>query len=194
MNGCAAGPLPRATLEPAALLANPTVTLLEGLGETGPAGEYLDRAVAAGVIEIEADRIRFTHPLLAEGMAEMIGPRRRRRLHRQLAELVSDLEERARHLAFASDAPDPEVARALEEAARHSRRRGAPTRPPSSPSTPEDSRRPKTATTFGDAAWRRPSTTSMRAMPHEPQTCYEKSSLPRHPARIAPSSSTACRR
>ena len=116
----------RRLLEPAALLANPTVTLLEGLGETGPAGEYLDRAVAAGVIEIEADRIRFTHPLLAEGMAEMIGPRRRRRLHRQLAELVSDLEERARHLAFASDAPDPEVARALEEAARHSRGRGAP--------------------------------------------------------------------
>jgi DNA-binding CsgD family transcriptional regulator len=117
----------RRVLEPAALLANPTATVLERLGgDPDQAGEYLDRAVAAGVIEIEADRIRFTHPLLAEGLAAMIGPRRRHTLHRQLASLVPDPEERARHLALAADGPDAEVAQTLDEAARHSRDRGAP--------------------------------------------------------------------
>lgn len=117
----------RRVLEPAALLANPTATILERLaGNPDQAGEYLDRAAAAGVIEIESDRIGFTHPLLAEGLAAMIGPRRRHTLHRQLAELVSDPEERARHLALAADRPDAEVAQSLDEAARHSRGRGAP--------------------------------------------------------------------
>ena len=184
----------RRLLEPAALLANPTVTLLEGLGETGPAGEYLDRAVAAGVIEIEADRIRFTHPLLAEGMAEMIG------LGAVVASTASSpsWSPISRNgLAISRSRPMRRTRKWPERSRRRLGIRVAearPTRPPSSPNTPEDSRRPKTATTFGDAAWRRPSTTSMRAMPHVPQTCYEKSSLPRHPARIAPSSSTACRR
>jgi predicted ATPase len=117
----------RRTLEPAALLANPTATLLGRLGDDPTtADRCLDAAVAEGVIEIEADRIRFAHPLLAEGMATMIGPRRRRLLHRELAELVVDPEERARHLALASDAPDAHVARALDEAAWRSRARGAP--------------------------------------------------------------------
>ena len=117
----------RRLLEPAALLANPTATLLETLGDDPDvAGAHLDDGVAAGVIVIEADRVRFTHPLLAETLAAMIGPRRRRWLHRQLAELVSAPEERARHLALGSDEPDAEVARALDEAARQSRARGAP--------------------------------------------------------------------
>jgi DNA-binding CsgD family transcriptional regulator len=59
-------------------------------------------------------------------MAAMIGPRRRERLHRRLADLVAEPEERARHLALASDRPNAEVARALDEAARHTRTRGAP--------------------------------------------------------------------
>jgi ATP/maltotriose-dependent transcriptional regulator MalT len=90
------------------------------------AGQYLDDAVAAGVIEIEADAIRFTHPLLAEGVAAMIGPRRRRQLHRQLADLVSDPEERARHFALAADGPSADVADLLEASARLARARGAP--------------------------------------------------------------------
>jgi tetratricopeptide (TPR) repeat protein len=117
----------RRVLEPAALLASPTATVLERLArDPDQAGEYLDSAAAAGVIEIDADRIRFTHPLLAEGLAAMIGPRRRHTLHRQLAALVSDPEERARHLALATDRPDAEVAQTLDGAARHSRGRGAP--------------------------------------------------------------------
>ena len=68
----------RRLLEPAALLRDPTVGMLEALSaEPDRVGERLDRAVAAGVIEISADSVRFVHPLLAEGMAAMIGPRRR---------------------------------------------------------------------------------------------------------------------
>jgi DNA-binding CsgD family transcriptional regulator/exonuclease VII small subunit len=117
----------RHILEPAALLTNPTATVLERLSDDpGVAGTHLDEAVAAGVIEIDGGRIRFTHPLLAEGMGAMIGPRRRHELHRRLAEVVHDPEERARHLALSTEAPDAEVAAALDEAARHSRARGAP--------------------------------------------------------------------
>ena len=47
-------------------------------------------------------------------------------MHRRLAELVDDLEERARHLALAASGPHPDVAGALEEAGRHARARGAP--------------------------------------------------------------------
>ncbi len=39
--------------------------------------------------------------------------------------LVADVDERARHLALSTDAPDSDVARALEEAAEHARARGA---------------------------------------------------------------------
>jgi class 3 adenylate cyclase/DNA-binding CsgD family transcriptional regulator len=117
----------RRLLEPAALLADPTVEQLESLaGRPGRVGGQLDDAVAAGVIEIAGMSVRFTHPLLAEGMAAMIGPRRRRELHRQLADLVSDPEERARHLALASDGPSADVAAVLDEAAQRSRARGAP--------------------------------------------------------------------
>jgi DNA-binding CsgD family transcriptional regulator len=114
-------------LEPAALLANPTTTLLEQLEDDSTlAGRHLDEAAVAGVIQLEDDRVRFTHPLLAEGTAALIAPRRRRALHRRLAELVSDPEEKARHLALASDGPDEDVAAALDVAARHARARGAP--------------------------------------------------------------------
>ncbi len=114
-------------LEPAALLASPATTTLERLeGSSAVVGTYLDEAAAAGVIEVEGDRVRFTHPLLAEGTAALIAPRRRRSLHRRLAELVSDPEERARHLALASAGPDEGVATALDVAARTARARGAP--------------------------------------------------------------------
>src|SRR5438034_5544095 len=50
---------------------------------------------------------------------------RRRRLHRRLAELEVDLEERARHLAIAAIGADQEIAAALDAAATHARARGA---------------------------------------------------------------------
>jgi DNA-binding CsgD family transcriptional regulator len=120
------GPV-RRVLEPAALLRDPTVSLLEALS-TAPrqVGQRLDRAVAAGVIEVSVDRIRFTHPLLAEAMAKMIGPRRRSQLHAELAQLVDDPEQRAGHLALVSSQPDAETAGEIERGARVAAARGAP--------------------------------------------------------------------
>ena len=113
-------------LEPAALFRDPTVRMLEALStEPDRVGERLDRAVAAGVVEISSDRVRFAHPLLADGMATMIGPRRRSRLHADLARLVEDPEQRARHLALADSKPGAEIAGEIEAGARAAAARGA---------------------------------------------------------------------
>ena len=116
----------RRLLEPAALLRAPTVGILEALStEPNRVSERLDRAVGAGVIEISSDRVRFAHPLLAEGMAAMIGPRRRRELHADLARLVDDPEERARHLVQATPRPSVDVADCIDAGARAAAARGA---------------------------------------------------------------------
>jgi class 3 adenylate cyclase/DNA-binding CsgD family transcriptional regulator len=117
----------RRVLESAALLADPTPELLETLSEQPDrVGERLDTAVAAGVIEITGDSVRFSHPLLAEGMAAMIGPRRRAQLHTRLAELVDEPEQRAHHLALATTQPDAGIAAQIETGARAALARGAP--------------------------------------------------------------------
>jgi DNA-binding CsgD family transcriptional regulator len=117
----------RRLLEPAALLRDPTASVLEMLStEPHRAGERLDAAVDAGVIEVSVDRIRFAHPLLAEALATMIGPRRRSQLHAELAKLVEDPEERARHLALASSQPSSETANEIEKGAWAAAGRGAP--------------------------------------------------------------------
>jgi DNA-binding CsgD family transcriptional regulator len=119
------GRLPKAAreaLEAAALLSEPTLAALEGIGSDLA---WLDGAVAAGVVELVDDRVRFTHPLLAAAVRSTLGPGRRRRLHARLAELELDPEQRARHLALASTGPDGAVADALEQAARHAVLRGA---------------------------------------------------------------------
>ena len=116
----------RRLLEPAALLRDPTVGMLEALStEPNRVGERLDRAVAAGVIEISAESVRFAHPLLAEGMAAMIGPRRGRELHADLARLVEEPEQRARHLALSSSRPSAALADEIEIGARAAAARGA---------------------------------------------------------------------
>src|SRR5439155_21677176 len=86
----------------------------------------LASAERAGVIEHVDGRIRFTHPLLGSAVYAGASADRKRDLHRQLAAVVPDPEEAARHLALAATGPDPNVARALDDAAHHSRARGAP--------------------------------------------------------------------
>jgi DNA-binding CsgD family transcriptional regulator len=110
-----------------AFLAQPTLALVDDVfADPGRARSDLDRASRAGVIQISGDRIRFTHPLLAAATVSEATPEQRRRLHRRLADTVSDPEERARHLALATMRPDPEVAALLDAAARAARARGAP--------------------------------------------------------------------
>jgi DNA-binding CsgD family transcriptional regulator/exonuclease VII small subunit len=86
----------------------------------------IERATTAGILYRAGNRLAFTHPLLGSTVYAGAMPQARRRVHRRLAELVVDPEERARHLALAASGPDHQVARALEEAGRHARRGGAP--------------------------------------------------------------------
>src|SRR6266542_3393866 len=68
-------------------------------GSPGRVSERLQVATRAGVIELEGDLIRFTHPLLADVVRSGTAPAERRALHRRMADLVPSTEERARHLA-----------------------------------------------------------------------------------------------
>ena len=113
----------RETLVAVAALGAPTVTLLEPLAPTTV--DDIELACQRRVVELDGDRIRFTHPLLAPACYEDMPLHRRRRLHRRLADLNVDPEERARHLAIAAAAPDEEIAAALDAAATHASGRGA---------------------------------------------------------------------
>jgi DNA-binding CsgD family transcriptional regulator len=113
----------RETLVAVAALAAPSVSLLERLGPG--IVDDIELAQQRGVLELDGDRIRFTHPLLTPACYTAIPLHRRRRLHEHLAELDVDPEERARHLAIAATGPDEEVAAALDAAAAHARARGA---------------------------------------------------------------------
>jgi DNA-binding CsgD family transcriptional regulator len=120
--------LPEATREAvdaAAVAGEPTAELLRAL--VGADGwNALEPAFDAEVIERDGRRIRFAHPLLAAAALQRMDPQRRRELNARLAELVDDVEQRARHLALAAVGPDASAAETLEEAAEAARRRGAP--------------------------------------------------------------------
>ena len=109
----------------AASTSHPTPALLAGaLGEeTMSAG--LIEAEEAGVLTVEDNRLRFSHPLLASVIYRSASHERRRQLHRRLATVVTDTEQRARHLALSTTEADPSIAAELEEAARQAARRGA---------------------------------------------------------------------
>jgi DNA-binding NarL/FixJ family response regulator len=113
----------RETLVAVAALAVPTVPLLEALSAS--AFDDVEHARTRGVVELDGDRIRFTHPLLAPACYSRMPLHARRRLHRRLADLDVDVEERARHLAIAASGPDEKIAAALAAASAHARARGA---------------------------------------------------------------------
>jgi DNA-binding CsgD family transcriptional regulator len=85
----------------------------------------LQEAATEGIVDLEGDSIRFTHPLLASIHYTSASPQRRREAHKRLAGVVREPEERARHLGLAIDGTDEAVAEALEAAAREARNRGA---------------------------------------------------------------------
>jgi len=85
-------------------------------------------AEEAGVVRTGADgRIELAHPLFASAIHASASRERRRRLHAELAETATDVEERARHLLLASapEQDDERVAAVLHAAAEHALRRGA---------------------------------------------------------------------
>ena len=117
----------REAVELASVPRSPTIDLLRRLAPAASdLRSVLARAERAGVLALEGDRIRFAHPILAAAAYDSVPPDRRKELHRAVALLSDDLEERARHLAAAAEHPDAEVAMALEGAAEQAWRRGAP--------------------------------------------------------------------
>jgi len=120
-----------ATLTPAAreaalataALAQPTVAAVQLVIRGGSAA--VSEATASGVLDGDGRALHFTHPLFASALYEESPPDEKRDLHRRLAGVVEDPEERARHLAEAADGPDEKVAAALEVAAANVAARGA---------------------------------------------------------------------
>ena len=108
-----------------AVLADPKLTLVEAA-----VGARCDPGLAdardARILDLDGERLRFTHPLLGSAVVARETPSRRRSLHARIAEIVPSTEERARHLALATAEPDAEVASLLAEAARVTQIRGAP--------------------------------------------------------------------
>ena len=110
----------------AAASARPTVDVLAAAhGDRPHVLSALEHAVRAGVVELDDQLVRFAHPLLSSVCYDEAPPWRRREAHSRLAAVVEG-EERARHLALATEGADAAVAAALDEAAPHALGRGAP--------------------------------------------------------------------
>jgi len=106
-------------------MARPTIgSLVDARAEIEAGG--LAEAEEAGIVEIDDGRVRFAHPLLASAVYWSSSDEDRRRAHARLAEIADESEERARHLALASDAADGRVASLVDAAADEAMRRGAP--------------------------------------------------------------------
>jgi DNA-binding CsgD family transcriptional regulator len=110
----------------ASALSRPTVDLVNAASaDVEVTSKALDRAEEAGLITLRDGAIRFDHPLFASVVYSQASAAELRRLHERLARVVTDPEERARHLGLAARGPDASVADAMEEAARRAAARGA---------------------------------------------------------------------
>ncbi len=104
--------------------------LAVALGSDLPADELeaiapVDVALDAGLLVADGERVRAAHPLLAAAARANARPRERRELHRLLAELTREPEQRALHLALATADPDETLAAEVGRAAASAAARGA---------------------------------------------------------------------
>ncbi|WP_341720125.1 AAA family ATPase [Micromonospora sp. FIMYZ51] len=106
----------------AALLGVP---LLRELAAAGVSPSAFDPAEEAGLLVVTPLRVEFAHPVYAAAVRAGIPPGVRRGLHRRLAEVVTDPDERVRHLARCTVTADAVVADALAAAAARQHARGA---------------------------------------------------------------------
>ena len=112
----------------ASAMPNPTVDALRrGIATCSQqmAARFAD-AEAAGVLVVDGEAVRFRHPLFASAIYAGVSNEERQGVHRRLAALTVNTEERARHLALCTEEPDEVVACTVAEAAREVRLRGAP--------------------------------------------------------------------
>jgi DNA-binding CsgD family transcriptional regulator len=122
----ALSPVAREAVLVVASLSQPTEALvMEALGSGDDVRHALGEAEEAGVLVFEGRRVRFAHPLLESAVYGSASTQRRRQLHARLAEVVPDIEERARHRAQAALEQDEATAIEIELAAQAAARRGA---------------------------------------------------------------------
>jgi DNA-binding CsgD family transcriptional regulator len=117
-------PASRRLLLLAAAAIEPTLATLTRAGASR-AREGIRPAVAAGMVDLDGDAVRFSHPLVASAVIASVEPDDLRQAHARLAEAAASEEVRARHLGLAAEGPDEAVAEALEHAAESARARGA---------------------------------------------------------------------
>jgi DNA-binding CsgD family transcriptional regulator len=109
-----------------AALAQPTIAAVtDAVGDPQQSALCITEALGAGVLELDGQRVRFTHPLIASIPYADLAPDARQRLHERLAATVTEPEEHARHAALGSSGQSAAVAIALDVAARHARGRGS---------------------------------------------------------------------
>jgi len=108
----------RDALLTAAALSDPTTALLDE--------QALAPAEEDDIVTIADDgRVTFRHPLYASAVYGLASRPGRREVHARLAEVVTDAEERARHLAAATADRSEQIAAALAHGAVVARSRGA---------------------------------------------------------------------
>jgi tetratricopeptide (TPR) repeat protein len=110
----------------AASLSRPTIGAIAAAlpSDSGGTAAVLE-AEDAGILVSERGRVRFAHPLLASAVYGSVSETQRRVLHRRLAEVVNDAEERARHLSQSVAEPDESAAAEIEDAGGQAVLRGA---------------------------------------------------------------------
>ena len=88
--------------------------------------EEIDSAVESGVLVIDRDEVRASHPLLCAAAVRHSNAAERRKLHCALAGVAGEDELRTRHLALGAARPDAGLAVAVAAAAEAASHRGAP--------------------------------------------------------------------
>ena len=119
-------PRTRAALGTVAALSRPTTSVVGTALGSRTSHAILTEAEDAGVVDVDGEAIRFSHPLLRSVLYREVSAEERQRIHRRLARIAGDAPERARHLALSVDGPDATVAAALDEGAEAAHARGAP--------------------------------------------------------------------
>ncbi|MER7684720.1 AAA family ATPase [Streptomyces sp. NPDC097610] len=98
--------------------------ILSAVGDRATPDDWLP-AERAGLVRIDADRVRFRHPLIRSAVYRAATYTERHTAHRALADvLVGDPDRRAWHHAAAASGVDEEAARELDDSAARAQRRG----------------------------------------------------------------------
>ena len=118
----------RTVLLAVASVSAPTVDLLARVTDSTAdrVVDLLEGVETDGIISIDGNQVRFTHPLLARGIYGDATASSRRAMHRALAAIEDQPELKARHLALAAVSADDDTLAALDAAADTARTRGAP--------------------------------------------------------------------